>query len=424
MEQKTNKKVLLVAITFAACLIFAAMQGLHDNYGIMTNSLTERTGLSYGSISFIIGVGAFLYGLAQPFMGMLALKKSNVFVMTLGLLMISGGLILTIFSKSFPAMLVSFGLILPIGTTGVGFAILMGAITPMIGQEKAVMVSGIVQASAGVGDALLAPLMERLIANFGIVVTLIVFAMPFILMLPVALWIGSTIAKHGGVNASGVAEKAGDRDEAAANGTSADVPTEKSSAKEQKIFDILRQAFKDHDYRCIVIGFSTCGFNMSIIEAHLFNQYRANGIPGSLSSLTLTVYGVMTMLGALATGYLCTKFKMKNVLGTTYLMRGFISLAFIFLPKSIVFAFIMTGFLGATGDSTVPPTSGIISRKFGPERLAILYGVALVGHQVGAFASASLGGRFVEMGLGYTPLWCVNLVLAVIAATASYCIRE
>ena len=72
----------------------------------------------------------------------------------------------------------------------------------------------------------------------------------------------------------------------------------------------------------------------------------------------------------------------------------------------------------------MPPTSGTISRKFGAEKLAVLYGFALVGHQVGAFASASLGGVFVRNELGYAPLWAVNLCLAFVAAAASYAIRE
>ena len=56
--------------------------------------------------------------------------------------------------------------------------------------------------------------------------------------------------------------------------------------------------------------------------------------------------------------------------------------------------------------------------------MAVLYGFALVGHQIGAFASASLGGQFVKAGMGYAPLWIVNLILATIAASASYAIRE
>ena len=66
-----------------------------------------------------------------------------------------------------------------------------------------------------------------------------------------------------------------------------------------------------------------------------------------------------------------TKFKMKNVLGIVYAVRVFISLGFLFLRKSVSFAFIMTGLLGMSGDSTVPPTMGTISRKFGAKELTV-----------------------------------------------------
>ena len=403
-NEQNNRIGRILLVVISVCIVFAVMQGVHDNYGIMLNALVDLTGLDYAAVSFVIGVGALLYGVAQPFMGMLALRKSNSFVMMTGIVMISLGLVLTAFCRAFFPLLIAFGIILPIGTTGLASGILMSAITPIVGDKKAVIVSGFLQASAGVGDALMAPGMERLISANGIVFTLFTLAVPFVIMIPVALWIGRLDKK--------VERKAEDEtDENVKNG-------------KRTLRVIISEAFKDRDYRLILIGFATCGFNMSIIESHLFSQYLSYGIPGSLSSLTLTVYGITTMLGAILTGFLGTKFKMKNVLGTVYAVRVFISLGFLFLPKSIPFAFIMTGLLGMTGDSTVPPTMGTISRKFGAREMAVLYGFALVGHQIGAFASASLGGQFVKAGMGYAPLWIVNLILAAIAASASYAIRE
>lgn len=115
---------------------------------------------------------------------------------------------------------------------------------------------------------------------------------------------------------------------------------------------------------------------------------------------------------------------MKNVLGSVYAIRVLISLGFLFLPKSVPFAFIVTALLGLSGDSTVPPTSGIISKKFGAEKMAVIYGFALIGHQVEAFASSYLGGVFVREGLGYTPLWIINMCLSAIAAAASFSIHN
>ena len=391
-----------LVVVLSVCIVFAVMQGVHDNYGIMLNALVDRTGLDYATVSFVIGVGALLYGAAQPFVGMLALKRSNSFVMLTGIVLIAAGLILTPFCRSFIPFLLSFGIILPIGTTGLASGILMSAITPIIGAKRSVLVSGFLQASAGVGDALMAPGMERLISTHGILTTMIVLAVPFLVMIPIALWIGKLDGKA-------VEIAVGDSKENEATAS---------------LKALLSDAFRDRNYRLILTGFATCGFNMSIIESHLFSQYMSYGIPSSISSYTLTVYGVTTMLGAILTGYLGTKFKMKNVLGSVYAARVLISIGFLILPKSIPFAFIATGLLGMTGDSTVPPTMGTISRRFGAKKLAVLYGFALVGHQIGAFASASLGGLFVKHGLGYAPLWIMNLILAAIAATASYLIKE
>jgi len=200
--------------------------------------------------------------------------------------------------------------------------------------------------------------------------------------------------------------------------------SEEAVSKNVSLIPMLRFALKDRDYRLIVIGFGTCGFNMSIIESHLFSQYLSYGIDGSTASLTLTVYGIATMIGAAGTGFLGAVFKMKNVLGCVYAIRVVISLAFLFLPKSVAFAFAATALLGLSGDATVPPTSGIISKKFGSQNMAVLYGFTLIGHQVGAFFSAYLGGFFVDIGVGYGPLWLVNLCLAAIASTASFRIRN
>ena len=77
-----------------------------------------------------------------------------------------------------------------------------------------------------------------------------------------------------------------------------------------------------------------------------------------------------------------------------------------------------------TGDSTVPPTSGIISKKVGMAKMSIIYGSVFIGHQVGAFISSWLGGILADTPLGYNGLWTVDLCLAAIAATASFCIKE
>ncbi len=396
--KKQANLFLCVILVATACVVHGIMQGVHDNYGIMMNGLVGTSGISYSFISFCIGIGALVYGVVQPFLGMLALKKSNAFVIMVGIVFTVLGLVITPMCRDPFTMLLFFGLILPFGTTGLCFGIVMGALTPVIGEKRSAIVSGIIQASAGVGDAFMSPALQTVSDNFGIQSAMSITAIPFLLMIPIVIWIGLINKKNRNIAL---------QDEGKISFTA-----------------MLKDAFNDRDYRLILIGFGTCGFNMSIIESHLFSQYISCGIENSTASLTLTVYGIATMLSAVLSGYLGTKIKMKNVLGTLYAMRVVISLGFIVLPKSVPFAFAATTLLGICGDATVPPTSGIISQRFGAEKMAVLYGFALIGHQVGAFASSFLGGVFVKNGMGYEPLWVANLCLAAVAATASYMINE
>lgn len=399
-DSKNNLLQCIVAVA-AVCLVFAVMQGIHDNYGIMMNGIIEHTNISYSSVSFVIAVGQILYGATQPLFGMLALKKSNAFVMICGILLMAVGLVATPFCTTLFTLLIFFGIILLAGTGALCFGIVMGAIAPIIGEKRAAMASGIVQASAGIGDALMSPGLQYLTAWKGISVSMPFFSIPILIMLPIAFWLGHSRKKNEQIGL-----------------------TSEHHNKDEKLFTILSNAVRSRTYWFLLIGFSTCGFHMAIIETHLFSQYISSGISGNIASFALTVYGITTMFGAVITGFLGQKFKMKNVLSMVYAIRVIIAVGFIFIPKSIPFAFIATALLGLTGDSTVPPTTGIISAKVGVAKMAVVYGSIFIGHQIGAFASAWLGGILVNTAFGYSALWIVDLCLSFIAATASFKIRD
>ena len=175
------------------------------------------------------------------------------------------GLVATPFCTNTLTLLFFFGLLLPFGTTGLCFGIIMGAITPILGEKRAAVVSGLVQASAGIGDALMSPALNLAISRFDIAVAMQALTVPFLLMIPIVIWMHSL---RKGLSGN---EKEG---------------SEEAVSKNVSLIPMLRFALKDRDYRLIVIGFGTCGFNMSIIESHLFSQYLSYGIDGSTASLT------------------------------------------------------------------------------------------------------------------------------------------
>ena len=399
MRQEKNDTLQFIAVASAACIVFAVMQGVHDNYGIMMKALVKSSGISYEKISFIIGVGAVLYGLVQALWGMAAVRLSNGRIMMTGAILIAVGLIVTPFCHDFATMLILFGVILPVGTGALGSGIIMGAITPVIGVRRAAAFTGVLQASAGIGDAIMSPALQGLIGWKNVSVGMGSFGVLMLATVPVIIWIGGKV-------------------------NDAEYDADEQEHGDITIRHMISGAFRNPQYRRIFTGFSTCGFNMSIIESHLFSQYVSWGIPETASSFIMTIYGILTMLGALLTGFLITKFKMKNVLGSVYGCRVVISILMLVLPGSYALAIVSTAMLGMTGDSTVPPTMGIITKHFGAKQLAVLYGIALTGHQVGAFFSSWFGGICYTWFGNYDLLWTANMALATIAAIASYSIKE
>lgn len=287
------------------------------------------------------------------------------------------------------------------GTTGLAFGILMSAITPIIGERWAAVASGLVQAAAGIGDALMSPALESMISRWGIRPAMSAFAVPFLFFIPIVLWMGRMQTKYAGAKAK----------------------EEQSQIRNESMMTMIRNALKDRDYRLVTMAFATCGFNMSIIEKHLFSQFLSWGISSQTASYIMTVYGIFTMVGAAFNGFLCTRFRMNRILGTTYAIRVVVSICILLLSRTTALAVAVTIFLGCSGDATVPPTTNIITKRFGSARMPVLYGFTLIGHQIGAFFSSYLGGVFVDGGLGYAPLWIVNMCLASFAALCSYRVR-
>jgi predicted MFS family arabinose efflux permease len=66
--------------------------------------------------------------------------------------------------------------------------------------------------------------------------------------------------------------------------------------------------------------------------------------------------------------------------------------------------------------ATLPPTTQLVARQHGVQRLGTLFGVVMLVHQVGSFAGIWLGGWAAERTGSDTTLWLVDISLALLAA--------
>lgn len=396
MTKREHKYSPLLLIC-AACSLYIISGGIRANFGIIVQTLANYVGVSYAEVSFAVAVGQLMYGLSQPFFGILALKKSNGFVLILGTLLMTAGLLLTPRAASEFMLVITVGLLFFTGTGAVCFGIIMGTISPMLGQKRASAASGILNASSGIGASILSPIMQTLQEAIGVDSLLYIMGVFVLILIPVCLWLSR-------------------------------LPDESISHNQKtqgNILEQLKKAISDKNYRCLMIGFSTCGFHMCIIQTHIYSQIVSYGISENTAALAYTVFGVTSIIGSVLCGFLCQRFSIKNILGSLYAIRAIIVALFILvLPKNILSVFLFITILGMTGDATVTPTSEIISHKFGPESLGFLFGITFVCHQIGGFLSSWLGGVFITYSSNYQTIWLIDIVLCAAASVASYIIAH
>ena len=73
----------------------------------------------------------------------------------------------------------------------------------------------------------------------------------------------------------------------------------------------------------------------------------------------------------------------------------------------------------STGGATVTPTSGIVTERFPLAQSAALVGLLFLGHQLGAFLSAFLGGMTVAATGSYQGIWGIDIVFCLLASYLS-----
>jgi predicted MFS family arabinose efflux permease len=70
--------------------------------------------------------------------------------------------------------------------------------------------------------------------------------------------------------------------------------------------------------------------------------------------------------------------------------------------------------------STVPPTTKFIGDVFGYKYLGTLSSITFVGHQIGSFLGAFLGGVVYDQTHSYNRMWYGSIAMAIFAVLCNF----
>jgi len=376
------------------CLIALISFGPRSTLGFFLTPMSSANHWGRDVFALALALQNLLWGVGQPFAGMIADRFGTARVLCAGALMYAAGLALMAHADSAPLLDVSAGALIGFGLSGTSFMVTLAAFGKLLPPEWRSRAFGFGTAAGSFGQFLYSPVAVALIDAFGWQQTLVVFAVSMLAVLPlsVALATPPSQAQH--------------------------------VSRSQSLRQALGEAFVHRSYVLLVLGFFTCGFQLAFITVHMPAYLIDRGLSAQIGGWTIATIGLFNIIGSVTAGWLGDRMPKRYLLSFIYLIRAVAILAFISFPVTPVTCLIFGATMGLMWLSTVPPTNGIIAVMFGTRWLATLAGFAFFSHQVGGFLGVWLGGLVFDRTGSYDMVWWLAILFGVLSALINMPIVE
>ncbi|MEM1049733.1 MAG: MFS transporter [Pseudomonadota bacterium] len=380
-------------VLIAGSIIALIAMGTRHAFGLFLGPVTqELQAVNRETFGFAIALQNLIWGLAQPFAGVIADRFGSARVILFGGALYAAGLFVASASSTALGLTLGLGLLVGLGLSATTFAVVLGAVGRRFPPEQRSTALGIASLGGSVGIFLSVPVTLNLIDAFDwslAFASLALIALTMCLMAPM-------LAGR------------------------ADI----TEGPEQSLGAAVSEALGHKGFLLLVLGFFVCGFQLAFIGTHLPAYLVDRNLEAWLGGAALATIGAANIVGTLACGVLGDRLSKKNILVVLYLIRASIVALFVLFPASALSTLIFSAVIGLTWLGTVPLTSGIVAQIFGPRYLATLVGVVFLMHQLGSFLGAWLGGLAFEQTGSYDIIWWSVVLTGLLAAVLHWPIDE
>lgn len=384
-----------IVIACAAAIVTLAM-GVRQAFGLFLPQMSAALDISRASFGLALAIQNLLFGLVQPFVGALADKHGAGRVVVVGAVIYIIGLAGAALATSALGLHLSFGVLVGMALSGTTFVVVLGAVGRVVSPDKRSLAFGIVTAGGSLGQFIVVPIAQKLLAAFGYQQAL------YIMAAMVALCILLAIGVAGRPSAAG----AGD------NGPA------------QSLGQALSEASGHRGYWLLNIGFFVCGFHVAFIATHFPAYLDDKGLGLSIGASALALIGLFNILGSYVFGIGGDKRSKKHLLSAIYGGRAVLIVIFLMLPLTKVTALGFAAIMGFLWLGTVPLTSGLVGQMFGIRYLSTLYGIVFLSHQVGSFFGAWAAGYMFDRTGNYDSAWIASIALGVLGMLVNLPIND
>ena len=383
LTQRTPARALWLAI-LAGGLVMGLALGIRHSQGIFLLPITQDQGWTREAFGFAIAVQNLMWGLAQPFTGMIADRFGSRRTIVAGLLFYGAGLLAMSSAATPAAFTMSAGVCIGIGLSGTAFGVIYGALSRIAPAEKRSWALGVAGGIGGLGQFFMVPVSQGLLSGVGWVSALVLLGVLCAVALPLAVPL---------------------RDRASGG------PSTQISLRAA-----LKEAFAHRGFLLLNMGFLVCGFQLSFIGTHLPAYLIDNGLNGNHVVIGLAIIALTNAFGTYYCGWLGGFLRRKYLLAWMYLLRSIAIASFVWMPLTPMSLYVFCGVMGVLWLGTAPLTNGLVSQVFGIQYIATLFGFVFLSHQIGSFIGVWLGGMIFDATRSYDIVWSLTVGLGVLAA--------
>lgn len=385
----------LAVIIVCGSLITIICNGLRATSGLYLQPMTMAHGWSRETFSLAIALQNLLWGVASPFFGAIGDKYGAGRTLALGALLMVAGYYGMAHAQTAVELFTTAGALIGGGVAASGLAIVLTVLARHVAPGRRSMIMGVGTAAGSMGQFIMLPVGQAWINAYGWQQALVLQAALCLVIVPLS------------------AALAGKPQ-----------PLSDSMQQDQTIAQAIGTAARDRSFQLLFLGYFTCGFQVVFIALHLPAYLVDKGLPASLGAAAIATVGLFNVIGSFASGWLGGRYPKKYLLSGLYLCRSFVIALFVLLPLSTGSVYLFAALMGLFWLSTVPLTQGLIGHIYGLRYLSMLTGFVFLGHQIGSFMGAWLGGKIFDATGSYEMAWWLMIAAGVYAALMHLPIRE
>ncbi len=375
-------------------MILTLSTGTRAGFGLFLKPMTFDLGWGRETFAFALALQNLLWGVFQPFVGMIADRKGAGRVLLAGAGLYALGLAMMAHSTSGLQFALATGLLVGLAQACASFSIVFGVLGRVFPPERRSMALGIASAAGSFGQFAMPPYSQALISGLGWFNALLVLAATTALIAPLSSALIERRAPGG------------------------------AAAPSQTIGEALREAFAHKSFLMLTAGYFVCGFQLAFITVH-FPAYLADqGLAANVGMMALALVGLFNMMGSFSAGALGARYPKKNLLSLIYFARSAAVALFLLSPVTEGSVYLFSCVIGLLWLSTVPLTNSVIGQMFGVAYMSMLSGFVFLSHQLGSFTGVWLGGYLFDHTGSYRIVWMISIALGIFAGLINLPVDE